>query len=42
MKPLAALLVLLLATFHLVACKGAPGGDGEYATHDHGDLNRGP
>ncbi len=41
MKPIAALLVLLFATFPLVACKSLPGGDGEYATHDRGALNRG-
>jgi hypothetical protein len=41
MKPIAALLVLLLASLHLVACKTLPGGDGEYATHDRGSLNRG-
>jgi hypothetical protein len=42
MKPIAALLVLLLTTLGLVACKSLPGGDGEYATHDRGALNRGP
>jgi hypothetical protein len=41
MKPIAALVVLLLASFHLAACKDAPGGDGRYATHDRGSLNRG-
>jgi hypothetical protein len=41
MKPIAALLVLLLATFQLVACKDAPGADGRYATHDRGQNNRG-
>lgn len=41
MKPIAVLLVLLLATFHLAACKSLPGGDGEYATHDRGQNNRG-
>ena len=42
MKPIVALLVLLLATLNLAACKSLPGGDGEYATHDRGALNRGP
>jgi hypothetical protein len=42
MKPIAALLILLLAAFDLAACKSLPGGDGEYATHDRGALNRGP
>jgi hypothetical protein len=42
MKPIAALLILLLATLGLAACKSLPGGDGQYATHDRGALNRGP
>ena len=42
MKPIAALFVLLFATFHLGACKDFPGADGRYATHDRGALNRGP
>ena len=42
MKPTAALLLLLLAAVGLAACKSLPGGDGEYATHDRGALNRGP
>ncbi len=42
MKPIAALLLLLLAALSLVACKDAPGADGRYATHDRGALNRGP
>jgi hypothetical protein len=41
MKPIAALLILLLAAFDLTACI-VPGADGRYATHDHGMLNRGP
>jgi hypothetical protein len=42
MKPIAALLILLLAAFGLAGCKSLPGADGEYATHDRGALNRGP
>lgn len=42
MRPIAALLVLLLAALGLAACKNAPGANGEYATHDRGALNRGP
>jgi hypothetical protein len=42
MKTIAALLFLLFATFDLAACKSLPGGDGQYATFDHGALNRGP
>jgi hypothetical protein len=42
MKPIAALLILLLATLGVAACKTLPGADGEYATHDRGALNRGP
>ncbi len=42
MKPTAALILLLLAVLGLAACKSLPGGDGEYATHDRGALNRGP
>ena len=42
MKPLAALLVLLLTTLYLASCKDFPGADGRYATHDRGALNRGP
>jgi hypothetical protein len=42
MKAIAIGVVLLLAAFHLAACKDAPGADGRYATHDRGALNRGP
>ena len=42
MKTIAALLFLLLPAFGLTACKSLPGGDGQYATFDHGALNRGP
>ena len=35
-------IVLLLALLACLAgCKSLPGGDGEYATHDHGQNNRG-
>lgn len=37
MKALAA----LLAAISLTACKSQPGGNGEYATHDRGQNNRG-
>jgi hypothetical protein len=34
--------MLLLATaLGLAACTGAPGANGEYATHDRGQNNRG-
>jgi hypothetical protein len=36
-----ALVVVLLALTCLAGCKDAPGGDGRYATHDHGQNNRG-
>jgi hypothetical protein len=42
MRPVAALLLLLLAALGLAGCKDAPGADGRYATHDRGALNRGP
>jgi len=41
-KSIATVLLLLVVGMSLVACKGAPGANGEYATHDHGYLNRGP
>ena len=41
MKALGVLLALLLAAINLAGCKGLPGGDGEYATHDRGQNNRG-
>jgi hypothetical protein len=34
-------LLLLAAALGLVGCKGAPGANGEYATHDRGQNNRG-
>ena len=40
MKPLAVVLALL-AAICLGGCKGLPGGDGQYATHDRGQNNRG-
>jgi hypothetical protein len=36
-----ALLVTLLALACLAGCKSLPGDDGRYATHDHGQNNRG-
>jgi hypothetical protein len=42
MKPLLAAVVLIIVGLGLAACKSLPGGDGEYATHDRGALNRGP
>jgi hypothetical protein len=39
MKPIAALLLFIV--LGLAGCKSLPGGDGEYATHDHGQNNRG-
>jgi hypothetical protein len=35
-------LLLLAAALELAGCKGAPGANGEYATHDRGYNNRGP
>lgn len=40
MKPLV-LGILLLLAFGLAACKSLPGANGEYATHDRGQNNRG-
>jgi len=37
-----ALLFTLLGIVFLVACQDLPGTDGQYATHDHGDMNRPP
>jgi hypothetical protein len=34
-------LLVLLALLALAGCKSLPGGDGQYATHDHGQNNRG-
>jgi hypothetical protein len=41
MKPIIAALVLLTAALGLAGCKSLPGGDGQYATHDRGQNNRG-
>jgi hypothetical protein len=41
MKTIVFVLVLLVAVVGLASCKSLPGGDGEYATHDHGQNNRG-
>jgi hypothetical protein len=41
MKALAVSVALLFAAVGLAGCKGLPGGDGEYATHDRGQNNRG-
>ena len=41
MKTIVLALALLLAAVGLAGCKSLPGGDGEYATHDHGQNNRG-
>ena len=41
-RAVVAALVLLAAALGLEGCKSLPGGDGEYATHDRGALNRGP
>jgi hypothetical protein len=35
-------LLSLLLLSSVAACKDFPGADGRYATHDRGDLNRGP
>jgi hypothetical protein len=40
-RRVAVLLILLLASFDLASCKSLPGGDGEYATYDRGQNNRG-
>jgi hypothetical protein len=40
MKALAVLLAVV-AAIGLSGCKSLPGGDGQYATHDHGQNNRG-
>jgi hypothetical protein len=39
MKAIAALMLAALAC--LAGCKDFPGADGRYATHDHGQNNRG-
>jgi hypothetical protein len=41
-KAVAAWFVLVLVMLGLAGCKGMPGANGEYATHDRGYLNRGP
>jgi hypothetical protein len=35
------LFLALLVGLGLAGCKSLPGGDGEYATHDRGQNNRG-
>lgn len=42
MTRIVATFVLLALALCVAACKSLPGGDGEYATHDRGALNRGP
>ena len=42
MKSIVAAFVLIGVSLGLAGCKDAPGADGRYATHDRGDLNRGP
>jgi hypothetical protein len=39
LKPIT-LLLALLALATVTGCQDFPGANGEYATHDHGDLNR--
>lgn len=41
MKPIVAALLLIVVGLGLTGCKNAPGADGRYATHDHGQNNRG-
>ena len=36
-----AVLLALLTAICLGGCKSLPGGDGQYATHDRGQNNRG-
>jgi hypothetical protein len=40
MRKLAALALVLIAVVHVAGCKNAPGANGRYATHDHGQDNR--
>jgi len=40
MRPILALLALFAFTL-LGGCDNVPGADGRYATHDHGQNNRG-
>jgi hypothetical protein len=39
MKPITLLLALFALAF-VTACQNTPGESGQYATKDHGDLNR--
>jgi hypothetical protein len=41
MRTLTALAFALVAVVLLNGCKNLPGADGRYATHDHGQNNRG-
>ena len=41
MKTIVTTVALLLAILGLAGCKSLPGGDGQYATHDRGQNNRG-
>jgi len=41
MKKVLLSLLLMVLVSGLAACKGAPGANGEYATHDRGQNNRG-
>ena len=41
MKPIVSAIVLLVIGLGLAGCKSLPGANGEYATHDHGQNNRG-
>jgi len=40
MTKLVALALLLIGAIAISGCKGVPGADGQYATHDHGNNNR--
>jgi hypothetical protein len=40
MRRLAAFALILIAAVHVAGCKNAPGANGQYATHDHGQDNR--
>ena len=41
LKLIVTALALLVAALCMAGCKNAPGANGEYATHDHGQNNRG-
>ena len=41
MRPFATVFALLAVALGLVACKSLPGADGQYATRDRGQNNRG-